>query len=200
MCLTSASACIHAKLKPTLLFPLLIFPFRVHECWLCGYSMPRRLCHKHSDKQTEPYEQASRRKQPSSQTSMGQTWLKSKQCRVFISTHQNPINSCFLGLRHTAGRAGISTASIIRQPTDDRTLQTLLRRFGLLHTADGVLGSVSLIVFLLCLPCMHTTNIHTHILHGLKQQCKPEDIQAWEIICQPFTPQHQICCTATARA
>lgn len=33
-----------------------------------------------------------------------------------------------------------------------------------------------------CLSCMQT---HTHN-HRLRQQ--PEDIQAWEIICQPFTP------------
>lgn len=57
----------------------------------------------------------------------------------------------------------MSAASIIRQATDDKTLETLLRRFGLLHTADGVLGCVYLIVLFLLSPsvfhCMHT---HTH--------------------------------------
>lgn len=107
---------------------------------------------------------------------MGQTCLKSKQHWVFISAHQSPISSCFLGLRHTAGCVSISTASIIRQPTDDRTLETLLRRFGLLHTDDGALGCVSSFFNLafnlfffsflssvsFCLSCMHTTNTHSH--------------------------------------
>lgn len=31
-------------------------PFRAHECWLCGYSAPRGLRHKHGDKQTRACE------------------------------------------------------------------------------------------------------------------------------------------------
>lgn len=200
MCHISFSLFLH---QTTFLLPLIIFPFLAHKCWLCGYSTPHRLSNKQSDKQTQPYEQASRCKPSSSQTSMGQTWLKSKRRRVFILAHQSPINSCFLGRRQTAGCVRISTASTIRQPTDDRTLETLLRRFGLLHTADGVLGCLFNYLFFL-LPSLSvspacTLNTHIHI-HALRQPWKPEDIKAWKIICQPFTPQHQICRAATARA
>lgn len=52
----------------------------------------------------------------------------------FISAHQSPINSCFLGLRHAAGCISISTASIIRQQTDDRTLEAL---WTITHSRQG---------------------------------------------------------------
>lgn len=138
--LASASARLHITLKPTFHSLYCSFPFPAHKCWLCGYSMPCRLQHKLSDKQKQAWEQGSRCKHSSSQTSMGQTWLKSKQRWVFISAHQSPISSCFLGLRHTAGCVSISTASIIRQTTDDRTLEVLLRHSGLLDVATGLVA------------------------------------------------------------
>lgn len=111
-----------------------ISSFPAHKCWLYGFCVPCSRSHKQRDKQKQPNEHVSRCEHSSSQTR-----LKSKRHRVFISAHQNPMSSCFLGLRHTAGCVSISTASTIRQQADDRTLETLLRQIGLLHTDDGLL-------------------------------------------------------------
>lgn len=75
LCLTSVATCIPTKTNICIPF-INLFLSSTHKCWLCGYLMPCRLCHKQSDKQKQPYEQASWCTQSSSQTSMGQTWLK----------------------------------------------------------------------------------------------------------------------------
>lgn len=74
----------------------------------------------------------------------GQTWVESKQCLVFIWARHSQINVCFLGLRHTAS---LQYQYSLNNQTDDGTLEILLRHFGLLHTAEGLLCSGSSIVF-----------------------------------------------------
>lgn len=82
----TGSANINTTLKQTH-FNSLYSPctFLAQTCWLCGYFVPRGLRHKHGDKQRQGCERASWWKQSSSQTSMGQTWLKSQQRWFYLS-------------------------------------------------------------------------------------------------------------------
>lgn len=137
-----------------------------------------------------PYKQASRCKHSSSQISKGQTQVKSKQQQVFIWAHQSLINSHFLGLRHTAGCVSISTASIIRQPTDDRIHDYYTQP----NSTLGCISSFLILLFFfspfsLHFCCLHITRTHTHThTYGLRQHCKQEDIQALGDYLPTFSP------------
>lgn len=130
----------------------------MHKCWLCGYSLPCGLWHKQSDKQKWAFEQASRCRQSSSQTSMGQTWLESKPRRVFYLSAPEPNKQLFPRAASHC-RMCQYQCSLNNQTADRwRTLETLLRRFGLLHTAGGALGcSSSFLIepFLIFFPLLH---------------------------------------------
>lgn len=205
----SVSTCIHTKTKANICIPFINLSLSsTHKCWLCGYLIPRRLSHKQSDKQKQPYEQASWCKQSSSQTSMGQTWLKSKQHWFFYLCAPEPNKQLFP--RAASHCRMCQYQYSLNNQTADRwqntwdapeALWTITRSWrGCLHFLKMLLLFTSFLPSLSFSPaCTQYKHIHTHI-QGLRQQCKPEDIQTKEIICQPFTPRHQICRAATGRA
>lgn len=147
MRLASAAA---RKLKPTFLFSftnLSLFP--VHQVLIArflggaGGARPQtKAINRHKPGQHKALDA----NKSSGQTSMGggakHDANQKATLRFFISPHQNPTNGGFLGPRRAAGRVGIGAASVIRRQTDDRTLESLLRRFWTItHSRRGFLAA-----------------------------------------------------------
>lgn len=146
MRLASAAA---RKLKPTFLFSftnLSLFP--VHQVLIArflggaGGARPQtKAINRHKPGQHKALDA----NKSSGQTSMGGAKHDANQkatLRFFISPHQSPTNGGFLGPRRAAGRVGIGAASVIRRQTDDRTLESLLRRFWTItHSRRGFLAA-----------------------------------------------------------
>lgn len=145
--LASAAA---RKLKPTFLFPFTnLSLFRVHQVLIArflggaGGARPQtKAINRHKPGQHKALDA----NKSSGQTSMGggakHDANQKATLRFFISPHQSPTNGGFLGPRRAAGRVGIGAASVIRRQTDDRTLESLLRRFWTItHSRRGFLAA-----------------------------------------------------------
>lgn len=169
--------------------------------------MPCRLSHKQSDKQKQPYEQASWCTQSSSQTSMGQTWLKATLGFYLCAPEPNKqmFPRAASHCRMCQYQYSLNNQTVDRwQNTWDspEALWTIAHSWGsswlCLHFLKILLLIFSFLLSVSFSPaCTHYKHAH---IQGLRKQCEPEYIQAREIICQPFTLWHQICRAATGRA